>query len=118
MSHETPWPPQAGEPLPRAPDAYAEPAKLAWILSVEGHGREWARVLHLGEHDTQRFWNAILHAVLDVPIYKVNDHGPHGVGCAIETTLTIGARTAKTRIAWHYKNVSDAPRLVTAYPKL
>jgi hypothetical protein len=118
MSHEMPWPPQVGEPLPRAPDAYAEPTKLAWILSAEGHGREWARVLHIGEHDTRRFWNGILQCALDAPICKVNDRRPHGVGCAIETVLTVGARTAKARIAWHYKNAGDAPRLVTAYPRL
>ena len=118
VSPETPWPPRVSEPLLRAPDAYAAPEKLAWILSEEGHGREWARVLCIGEHDTQRFWGAILQAVPDAPIYKVNDRGPHGIGCAIQTALTFGARTAKARIAWHYKHAGDAPRLVTAYPRL
>ena len=118
VSPATPWPPRVGGPLPRAADAYAASEKLAWILSKDGHGREWARVLRIGEHDTQRFWGAILQAVLDAPIYKVNDRGPHGIGCAIQTALTFGARTAKARIAWHYKHAGDAPRLVTAYPRL
>jgi len=118
MSPDAPWLPRVGEPLPRAAEAYTVPEKLAWILSDDGHGREWARVLHIGPDDTQRFWNAIAQAVLDAPICKVNDRGPHGVGCAVETTVTIGRRSAGVRIAWHYRHAGDAPRLVTAYPRL
>ncbi len=117
MSPDTPWPPQAGELLPRAAEAYTAPEKLAWILSEDGHGREWARVLCIGKHDAQHFWSAIADAVLEAPICKVNDRGPHGTGCAIETTLTIGRRRAGVRIAWHYRHAQDAPRLVTAYPR-
>jgi hypothetical protein len=115
---DPPWPPHVGEPLPLAQEAYAEPQKLDWILSEEGHGPEWARVLRIGPDDTLRFWNAIVQAAIDAPIYKVNNREPHGIGCAIETTVTIGERTAGARIAWHYKHSHDAPRLVTAYPRL
>jgi hypothetical protein len=119
MSPDTPWPPQVGEPLPRAIGAYTAPEKLAWILSEKGHGREWARVLRIGEHDTQLFWSAMVDAVLDAPtIYKVDDREPLGFVCGVETILTIGERTAKARTFWHYRNARDAPRLVTAYPRL
>jgi hypothetical protein len=116
MSSDAPWPPQVGELLPRAAEAYAVPEKLAWILSEEGHGQELARVLHVGPDDAQRFWDAIAHAVLDTPIYKVTDKAPDGVVCGVETSLAIGERTAKARTFWHYEHARDVPRLVTAYP--
>ena len=94
------------------------PEKLAWILSEEGHGREWARVLCIGPDDTQGFWEAIKRAVIDVPIIRVTDREPNGVACGVETFLTVGTRTAKARTSWHYEHALDAPRLVTAYPRL
>jgi hypothetical protein len=116
MSSEAP---AVGELLPRAAEAYTVPEKFAWILSEDGHGHEWARVLHIGADDTQRFWSAIAQAVLDAPtIYKVDDRTPFGLVCGVETTLAIGERTAKARTFWHYKHARDAPRLVTAYPRL
>ena len=118
MSSGTSWPPQVGELLPRAAKAYATPEKLAWVLSDEGHGREWAHVLHVGEYDTQRFCAAIAHAVLDAPICKVIDRAPDGVVCGVETTLALSGRTAKALTSWPYEHALDAPRLVTAHPRL
>lgn len=93
------------------------PEKLAWILGERGHGREWARVMQIDESDAQRFWDAIAHAVLDVPIHRVTDKAPDGVVCGVETTLTIDRRTTKARTSWHYEHARDVPRLVTAYPR-
>jgi len=115
---DMPPPPAVGEPLPRATEAYAAPEKLTWILSEDGHGREWERVLRIGADDTQRFWRAIAQAVIDMPIVRVTDREPFGVACGVETFLTIGKRTAKARTSWHYMHTGDAPRLVTAYPRL
>jgi hypothetical protein len=108
--------PTVAELLPRAAEAYTAPEKLGWILSEEGHWREWARVLHIGPNDAQRFWSAIAHAVLNAPIYKITDREPHGTVCGVETILTIDKRTAKARTFWHYEHAGDVPRLVTAYP--
>jgi hypothetical protein len=117
MSEAAPVP-IIGEPLPRAAEAYTAPEKLAWILSEDGHGQEWARVLSIGEGDTHRFWSAIANAVLDAPIHRVTDKAPFGVVCGVDTTLAMGKRIARGRTSWHYKHVHDAPRLVTAYPTL
>jgi hypothetical protein len=111
-----PWPPKAGELLPRAAEAYTVPEKLAWIFSDEGHGQEWAHVLHIGESDAQRFWDAIARVILDAPIHRVNDREPHGIVCGVETSIAVGKRTAKAQTVWHYKYARDAPRLVTVYP--
>ena len=118
MSSDAPWPPQVAEPLPRAAETYAVPEKLAWILSEDGHGREWARVLRIGPDDALLFWNAITEAVIDAEIIRVTDRGPDGVACGVETILTVGKRTAKARLSWHYEHARDVPRLVTAYPRL
>lgn len=113
---DPPWPPRVGEPLPRAQNAYAAPEKLAWILSEEGHGPEWARVLHIGPNDTLRFWNAIAQAAIGARIFKVTES--EGTVCGIEAVLIVGERTANARAFWHYEHALGAPRLVTAYPRL
>jgi hypothetical protein len=41
-----------------------------------------------------------------------------GVACGVEMFLTIDKRTTKARVSWHYMHAHDAPRLVTAYPRL
>ncbi len=114
MTEDPSWPPHVGAPLPRATDGYAEPAKLTWILSEEGHGREWARVLRIGPDDTLHLWNAIARAVIDAPIFRVAER--HGVTCGANIALQIGPRKTKATTSWHYTHADDAPRLVTAYP--
>jgi hypothetical protein len=115
MSPDPPWPPRIGAPLPRAADAYVVDEKLEWLLSDRGHGREWARVLHIGPDDTRRFWAAIRQAVIGAQIVRVTER--HGVTCGADITLQIGRRRAKTTTSWHYQHIRDKPRLVTAYPR-
>jgi hypothetical protein len=112
---DPPWPPRIGEPLPRAAEAYTEPRKLDWLLSDDGHGREWARVLHIGPGDTERFFDAIRKAVIDATIVRVTER--HGITCGAAITLQIAQRSAKTTTSWHYGHAHDRPRLVTAYPR-
>jgi hypothetical protein len=114
MTDDRPWPPRVGEPLPRAADGYAEPGKLTWIVSEEGHGREWTRVLHIGPDDTLRLWNAIARAAIGAPSFRVAER--HGVTCGANIELQIGPRQTKATTSWHYQQANDAPRLVTAYP--
>jgi hypothetical protein len=95
------------------------PEKWAkWILAERGHGREWARVFHADLADTERAWRAIAVAALDAPIIKIVDRGPDGIVCGVDMELTLGARVARVRTSWHYDRVGEAPRLVTAYPRL
>jgi hypothetical protein len=115
----TGWPPQVGEPLPRAADCWYEPVKLErWILAARGHGNEWAKVLHVGPDDIDVVWAAIAAAILPAPVSKVIDTGEHGVNCRVDVALTIGERSAPVRTAWNYADAASAPRLVSAYPRL
>lgn len=118
LSPEAPWPPRVGDLLPRAGEAYAQPQKLAWILSNEGHGREWARVLRIGPHDTERFWEAIARAAIGASIHRVADKTPDGVVCGAKIDVAIDTRMTTAVASWHYEHALADPRLVTAYPSL
>jgi hypothetical protein len=46
--------------MPRAADAYATADKWkGWILAADGHGKDWARVFHVGTEDAEQIWPAI-----------------------------------------------------------
>jgi len=114
------WPPKIGEVLPRAAEAWCEPSKWdGWILAAHGHGPEWAKVLHVTLDDVDAIWEAIAAAVLVDPVSRVIDNkGGHGLNCRVDAQLTIGKRSARIRTAWHYAEAENAPRLVSAYPRL
>lgn len=108
--------PTIDHPLPRASEAYATPEKWSeWILADRGHGQEWARVFQVRLDDSEQIWQAIADAVLDAPVSSVRKVAL-GVTCEVRLELTINARTATVRSAWHYAEPEDAPRLVTAFP--
>lgn len=108
--------PTIGEPLPRAGDALVTPEKWTeWILADRGHGDEWARVFQVGPADSEEIWQAIVDAVLDAPVSAVRNVAV-GVTCEVHLQLTLKARSAVVRSAWHYADTEDAPRLVTAFP--
>jgi hypothetical protein len=109
-------PPTAGQPLPRAGEAYATPEKWTeWILADRGHGREWARVFRVDAAGSEQIWQALADGVLDAPVSSVRKVAL-GMTCEVYVELTINERTATVRSAWHYADIEDAPRLVTAFP--
>lgn len=111
------WPPQVGEALPRAADAWCAQEKwLAWILADDGHGPEWAKVLQVEADEWELAWKALKEAVREVSIETVRSLDAGGVSCGVTAELTIGERTAPVVSAWHYPEPGAAPRLVTAYP--
>jgi hypothetical protein len=65
--------------------------------------------------DSERIWQAIADAILDAPVSSVRKVDV-GVSCEVRAVLTINARTATVRSAWHYIDAEAAPRLVTAFP--
>jgi hypothetical protein len=98
MSTEDPddaWPPRVGRALPRAADAYSDPKKLPWILSDEGHGGEWARVLHIGPDEGMSFWDAIAEAVTDSAISSIRDIHPYGVNCEAHVEIAVRDRVTQ-----------------------
>lgn len=113
------WPPQVGDPLPRADQVWHEPAKFdSWILAEQGHGAEWRRVFHVGIEDVERVWAVIVAAVVHARITTVRDRSAEGIVLGVDVELTIGGRSAPVTICWHYATEESAPRLVTAYVTL
>src|SRR5690348_7993925 len=113
------WPPQIGEPLPRATDCWYEPAKLIdWVLGEDGHGAEWERVMHVGVPDSEEVWQAISILARTAEVTGFRDLGRFGFNCEVDAQLTIGERSAMFRTIWHYAAPDAAPRLVSAFPKL
>lgn len=111
------WPPQPGEPLPRANDCWHEPIKLdEWILDPRGHGREWQQVFGVDRRDRKRVWQALASAARTATIAEVRDRDDFGIACGIRERVTIGERSAEVTMSWHYADASAAPRLATAYP--
>jgi hypothetical protein len=111
------WPPENGEPLPRAADAWCERIKLTdWILAEEGHGAEWGRVFRVTEKDADLIWSLISAAIVTALIARVDEKNA-GIGCGAFIELIVNQRTSRVATAWHYANAEAAPRLVTAYPK-
>jgi hypothetical protein len=111
-----PWPPEFGDPLPRAASAWYTQSKLGWILGNKGHGPEWGKVFRVTASDSTQVWEAIASASLESTIQVVRDRSPFGVTCGIEVDLEINDRGAPTTIAWHYAIEIAPPRLVTAFP--
>jgi hypothetical protein len=114
-----PWPPKVGEPFPRAEDARYAWSKIEdWILGGEGHGPEWATVFQVGLDDWRLVWEEIRKATMSATIQEVRDRSPHGFACEARVRITLGNRSARVKLSWHYADVNEAPRLVTAYPTL
>jgi Domain of unknown function (DUF6883) len=110
------WPPNIGEPLPRAEAVWYEQVKLDdWVLGTRGHGEEWQRVFQVDVENRQQVWEAIVAAVRAARITTIRDRGADGIVCGVEVELTIGERTATVTTSWHFANEESAPRLVTAY---
>jgi hypothetical protein len=113
------WPPQIGEPLPRAKECWYEPAKLTrWILGEEGHGAEWERVLHVGIEDAEEIWEAIATLAATATVTGLRDLGRFGLSCEVDAQLTIGERSATFRTIWHYAAPDAATVPVSAFPGL
>jgi hypothetical protein len=111
------WPPQVGDPLPRAADAWCVQEKwLAWIFAEDGHGPEWAKALQVEPDEWELAWEALKGAVREAAIRTVRSLDAGDVTCGVRVDLTIGERTAPVVSAWHYAEPGAAPRLVTAYP--
>lgn len=111
------WPPQIGEPLPRAEDGWCSREKwVEWILAEDGHGPEWAKVLHVGDDQWELAWHTLKEAVAGARIETVRPRQDGEFSCGVSVELSIAGRTAIVVSAWHYSEPDAAPRLVTAYP--
>ena len=117
------WPPQIGELLPRAEDAYGVQEKLLNYSLKAGHPRgkaeAFAQVLAVTAEDLDYVAEALLGAVRTTPVSGVRPAGAHGYHCEVIVQVR-GLRDRADRVAnvltaWQIRWEGDPPRLITAY---
>ena len=121
------WPPEIGELLPHAEDAWGVLEKLAsYSLDLDhrdgGHkARVFRAVLGITATDVDYLACALREGLVTTPVRRVRANPPHGVVCGVWITIRgLGAhaeRVGMVRTAWEIRHEDDAPRLVTAYIK-
>jgi len=119
------WPPQIGELLPRAEDAYGVREKLTRYALNADHddggakAAGFAAVLGITAADLEYLATALLAGVQEHATAEVRDRGEHGMHCRVIIPVAgIGERAdrvANVRTVWEIRWEGDAPRLVTAY---
>jgi hypothetical protein len=117
------WPPQIGELLPGAEDAYGVHEKLVNYSLKAGHPRRKAeafvRVLAVTADDLEYLAAALLSGVRTTAVSGVRPAGVHGFHCEVIVQVA-GVRDRADRIAnvltaWQIRWEGDRPRLITAY---
>ncbi len=117
------WPPQIGELLPRAEDAYGVEEKLLnYSLKAEHPRRKaeaFARVLAVTADDLEYLAEAVLSGVRMTPVSGVRPAGVHGFHCEVIVQVhglrDRADRVANVLTAWQIRWEGDRPRLITAY---
>jgi hypothetical protein len=120
-----PWPPETGEPLPNANNAYGIHEKIAGYSLNLGHpsggdkAEGLARVLSITSDDLEYLAEALLNGARTIPITAIRDRGAQGVLCQVVVPVRGLAdradRVANVVTAWEIRWEGDPPRLVTAY---
>jgi hypothetical protein len=119
------WPPQIGEPLPCAEDAYNVHEKLTDYSLNPDHATGgpkaagFARILGITARDLDYLADALLVGVREMPVSEVRDRGVHGIHCGVIVRVRgleqHAGRVANVLTSWEIRWDGDAPRLVTAY---
>jgi hypothetical protein len=119
------WPPEIGELLPRAADAYGVREKLTRYSLNPDHddggpkADAFARILGITAADLDYLARALLVGVQHHPIAEVRDRAEFGMQCRVIVPVRgLGQhaeRVMNVRTAWEILRDGDAPRLVTAY---
>ncbi len=127
MSPDTPWPPQAGEPLAHAAEASGVRRKLATYSLDVTHksggpkARGFELILGITIEDIDCLEAMILDGAQITPISSVSDNASYGVNCVLDMPIR-GLREKRDRVltvrtVWEITDANTPPRLVSAYPK-
>jgi hypothetical protein len=126
MSSVPPWPPQVGQLLPRAADAFGVRVKLeTYSLDVTHKdggpkARGFERILGITLDDIDYLEGAIYTGAVLVPVSEVRDNAPWGIKCVV--LIPVRGRGEKSGrlvdviTSWEIRDTGAPPRLVTAIP--
>jgi hypothetical protein len=121
------WPPQVGDLLPRAEEAFGVRVKLATYSLDPSHkvggpkAQGFARLLGITLESIDYLEAELHRAVRKVPICSVRENRGGGLNCVIEFPLRgRGARAEEIvniKSVWELAAPGFPPRLVTAFPR-
>jgi hypothetical protein len=127
MSRGVPWPPRAGELLPRAAEATGVRLKLAtYSLDPANEkggpkARGFALILGITAKDIDYLEGAIQTGALALPVSSVRDNPPWGINCVVTVPVRGRGeqkeRVVNVRTAWAFDHGASPPRLASAYLK-
>ena len=119
------WPPNVGDPLPRAAEAYGITEKLvSYSLNLDHRdggpkAKGFGQILGITLADVDHLAETLRREVLDAVITSVRGNAPFGFVCEVRVPVTglrdRSDRTILIKTAWHLEDADDRPRLVTAY---
>jgi hypothetical protein len=125
MSPRAPWPPRAGELLPRAANAFGVRYKLATYSLDVTHkdggpkARGFARILGITLDDIDYLAATIEAGVLEIPISEVRENPPWGMSCVVMVPTRgrgqKNGRVVNVRTVWELASSDAPPRLANAY---
>lgn len=121
------WPPQVGQPLPRAGDAFGVRRKLT-TYSLDPTNevaapkvRGFKRILAITLDDVDYLEGAIYTGAVLVLVSEVRDNPPWGPKCVLDLPIRgrgeKSGRLANLRTVWEIADSGSPPRLVNAYCK-
>jgi Domain of unknown function (DUF6883) len=117
------WPPEIGQLLPNADEAYGICDKLARYSLKAGHPKQkaegFAQVLGITTDDLEYLTQVLLDGARTNPVSGIRDRGERGVVCDVVVPVRgLGRRTervANVLTGWEIRWDGDPPRLVTAF---
>jgi hypothetical protein len=126
MSRDPPWPPQVGQLLPCAAQAFGVHVKLA-TYSLDPTNkvavskvRGFEKILGITLEDIDYLEGAIYTGVTLVPVSEVRDNAPWGIkGVVLIPVRGRGEKSGRlvnVITSWESRTPGAAPRLVTAFP--
>lgn len=121
------WPPEVGQHLPRAAEAYGVREKLARYCLNPDHRVDgpkaagFALILGITLDSIDYLDAAIRRETRQHPIVIVTNNEPYGVKCVVDFPLrgigSYSGRTANVRTVWELAAPPLPPRLISAFPK-
>ncbi len=127
MSTNVPWPPNVGELVARAAEAFGVRYKLQTYSLDINHdtggpkARGFEQILGITIDAIDYLEAQILARLLETPVSTIEENPPYGVNCVVDMPIAgIGAkadRVANVRTVWAIEQPGAPPRLVSAYPK-
>lgn len=120
-----PWRPHAGQPLPRAGEAFGVRRKLATYSLDRTHeeggpkAQGFERILGITIDAIDYLEGAISTGILLASVSEVRDNPPWGLKCVVDLPVRgrgeKSARLANVRTVWEIAGSGVPPRLVNAY---